>query len=139
LSDALNGLGLEEPGPEEGEVEEPDHPTPADDEFLADYGVLYTIYDTKWVSGEGDVRLGVDEEVVVAYNELHEARDAVWLSEAIIRRDGEQKKYDIALLRKKTDEEIEEEEFRARQESLFEEEILDRPDWMDEWALLEDE
>jgi len=80
-------FGIDEP-----EVEDPDLEVPEiSDSDDAPYGVLY-LY-----SGDDNM----EEETVVPYDTLADARDAEDLSLLVLARDGEDDDYDVAIVRRK--------------------------------------
>lgn len=81
--------------PEE-DIKAPEQPESDED---GEYGVCYTKYETHWVADKGHARTEVvEEEEVVPYYSLADAKKAVTLSKAIIERQGELKEYDIDIL-----------------------------------------
>jgi hypothetical protein len=95
----IDGFGLD--WPEEKDPDPPDFPKAAKSEVDAEYGVIYFIHDD-------DIGYS-DDEIVVPYETIFDARQAQWLSEKIIERDGQEDDFDIRLARRATKEDLEKE------------------------------
>lgn len=111
--------------------EPPEHPKSDDD---GEFAVLYTRYQLDTSTWE--VTEDIKKQILVPYGDESDMNDAIELSKTIFKRGGDEDEWTMTRLERKSEKELLEQEFMARQYTLPDKEFEREPDpiW-DEWRI----